>query len=367
MLGLYVHIPFCVSKCRYCDFYSVAGQDGQMDSYIDSLLQEAEKYAGTNFDTLFIGGGTPSLLGAARLEKLMDGLSRRLSMGKVREASIEVNPESATREFLTSAFSLGMNRVSIGVQSLDDAELRESGRIHTAGQALEAINNAFGCGFTDVSADIIIGLPGQGKESLSRTVKKLCDNGLTHLSAYCLSVEDGTPFSVSPPADLPDDDSQSELFGVATGLLKQYGYSHYEISNYSLPGRQCLHNLNYWRGGEYVGLGPSAATHLNNIRLKNAPDLCSYLRDPLSIEVEVDVLDEGGKLAEEAMLRLRLLEEGLNLDEILRNHEGSSGGILRERLDRLSEEHQLVKRGSSYVLAEDRVLTSNQVFINVID
>jgi oxygen-independent coproporphyrinogen III oxidase len=367
MLGLYVHIPFCVSKCRYCDFYSVAGQNGQMDSYIDSLLKEAVKYAGTDFDTLYIGGGTPSLLGASRLKRLMDGLSDRLSLSKLREASIEVNPESATREFLASAISLGINRISIGVQSLDDAELRTSGRIHTSRQALEAIDKAFDCGFTDVSADIIIGLPGQGTKSLSRTGNELCGKGLTHISAYCLSVEEGTPFSVSPPADLPDDDRQSELFLVINGLLKQNGYSHYEISNYSLPGRQCLHNLNYWRGGEYIGLGPAAATHLNGTRLKNASNLYSYLRDPLSIEVEVDVLDEGGKLAEEAMLRLRLLEEGLNMEELLRNHAGSSGGILRERLDRLSEEHLLVKSGNGYVLAEDRVLTSNQVFINVID
>jgi oxygen-independent coproporphyrinogen III oxidase len=367
MSGLYVHIPFCVSKCRYCDFYSVAGQDGLLDRYISVVLQESEKYRNMQFTTLYIGGGTPSLLGVQRLERLMDGLSERLDLHNLTEASMEVNPESAGGEFLKAALCLGINRISIGVQSLCDDELRKSGRIHNARQALDAVNSAVGCGFAGVSADVIVGLPGQTPESLAETLSSLCDTGLTHLSAYCLSVEEHTPFFKSPPADLPDDAAQSDLFNLAVNHLKKRGFVHYEISNFSLPGRECRHNLNYWRGGEYAGLGPSAASHLGGIRLKNAPDLPAYLRDPLGIAVDVDLLNAGGRIAEEAMLRLRLLEEGLDLKDLARPQAESYCSEIRGRLDRLADEHLLVRTGSRYRLPPEGVLTANQVFLNVID
>jgi oxygen-independent coproporphyrinogen-3 oxidase len=251
------------------------------------------------------------------------------------------------------------------VQSLNDEELRRSGRIHNAEQALSAVNAALDCGFSNVSADIMIGLPGQSQDSLFQTVRDLCSMGLTHISAYCLSIEKNTPFYLSPPSDLPDDESQSNLFEFVVDALKKRCYTHYEISNFSLPGSQCQHNLNYWRGGEYIGLGPSAASHTNGIRRTNSSDLGAYLCNPLTVEAEEDILDLHHKMSEEAILRLRLLDEGLNLDELF-DHRVYDADI-KERLDALVDSCMLVRTGNKYQLPSARVLTSNQVFMHVLN
>ncbi|MCX6007547.1 MAG: radical SAM family heme chaperone HemW, partial [Chloroflexi bacterium] len=335
MAGLYIHIPFCVRKCHYCDFYSVPGKTALLDSYLDALFLEAGKYRDMEFETLYIGGGTPSILGPKRLEALIKGLSQHLDMGHLQEASIEVNPESADADFLSMAFSLGINRISIGVQSLNDNELKKAGRIHNARTAIDAIDTAARCGFENISADVIIGLPGQTAESLVTTLTQLEIRRLTHLSAYCLSIEKNTPFAVSPPEDLVEDDGQAILFEEVVQYLRQHGFKHYEISNFSLRGKECLHNLNYWRGGEYVGLGPSAASHINGRRMKNSASLERYLEGPLTIEVEEEELGPAAKMAEEAMLRLRLLEEGLELKNLERRYACVNVGELKSRLDKM--------------------------------
>jgi oxygen-independent coproporphyrinogen III oxidase len=366
MRGLYVHIPFCAKKCGYCDFYSVAGKLDLLDRYVDALLLEAQKYAGLEVGTVYIGGGTPSLLGARRLEKLFGGLSGCLDLRRVTELSIEANPESARADFMESALSLGINRISIGVQSLNDEELRKAGRIHTAGQAVAAVGTAVRLGFENVSVDIIIGLPGQAWRSLENTLDQVVVKGVTHLSAYCLSIEEHTPFAANPPGGLTDDDGQAELFERTADYLARSGFVHYEISNFSLPGKECAHNLNYWRGGEYVGLGPSAASHIDGRRTKSSNDLMAYLRDPLEIEKEEETLDPDLKIGEEAMLRLRLLREGLDLQSLAIRHDGNHIQRIRERLDRMSEDQKLVRIGTVYRLPSAGVLTSNQVLMDVI-
>jgi oxygen-independent coproporphyrinogen III oxidase len=368
VLGLYVHIPFCARKCNYCDFYSVPSIEASLlDRYLDALFLEAEKYSGMAFDTLYVGGGTPSILGPDRLETLMAGLSRRLGLKRLPEASIEVNPESASPEFMRMARSLGFNRLSIGVQSLNDDELRKAGRIHSSDAAITAMDNAVRCGFDNISADIIVGLPGQTSETLSNTLGQLTGRGLTHISAYCLSIEESTPFAVSPPPDLLDDDAEADLFETAALHLAGHGFTHYEISNFALPGKECLHNLNYWRGGEYVGLGPAAASNLGSRRMKNAPCLDGYLQNPLAIEVESEELSSGDRMAEEAMLRLRLLKEGLDLNDLTIRYPLVDERNLVSRLDKMTGEKMLLKDGVRYRLPPGGVLTSNRVFVNVIN
>ena len=366
MRGLYIHIPFCARKCGYCDFYSVPGKAGLLGPYVDALLQEATMYRGMKFDTLYIGGGTPSLLSPSLLDVLIKGLTARLNLGNLLESTIEVNPESAGRELLQAARSAGINRLSIGVQSLDDTELRKAGRIHNAAAALGAIDTAVKCGFTNISADIIIGLPGQTSATLVRTLDQITCRPLTHLSAYCLSVEEGTPFSENTPADLVDDDGQAALFDEVGRYLKGQGLVHYEISNFARPGKECLHNLNYWRGGEYVGLGPAAASHLGGRRTKNAADLGRYLENPLSMEIEIDELPPADRAAEEAMLRLRLLEEGLCLSDLERHGAGQGLADLRVRLENMAREKALIRCGDTYRIPSNGVLTSNRVFARVL-
>ncbi len=366
MRGLYIHIPFCKRKCAYCDFYSVPERLELIETYIDAVVTESRSYTGLSGDTLYLGGGTPSLLGAAGLKKLLDGLRHNLDMSRLVEATIEVNPESTTSELLFMAKSLGIDRVSIGVQSLTEGELQSVGRLHTMAQALAAIKRAQEAGFPHISADVIVGLPGQDWQTLHTTLETLVNLGITHLSVYCLSLEEGTPLALAPPGDLPSDDMQASLFHQAKLFLQGSGFDHYEISNFACRGYQCQHNLNYWRGGEYLGLGPAAASHLDGKRFKNAPNLDAYLKNPGAIKTDVEELCATEKAAEEAMLRLRLLEEGVSADELIRRFGGQSSAPVLKRLDRLVTQGLITKEDSKYRLPPEQVLTSNPVFARVL-
>jgi oxygen-independent coproporphyrinogen-3 oxidase len=367
MRGLYIHIPFCVSKCFYCDFYSVVASSDLMGGYIDALLAEAGGYRGMSFETLYIGGGTPSILGTERLEKLVCGLGRIFILDDLKEATIEVNPESAETDVLETIHGLGIGRISIGVQSLNDNELRKSGRAHNRRQALLAVDTASSIGFRNISADIIIGLPGQTRRSLGETLNVLTGAGVNHVSAYCLSVEEGTAFRRYPPSDLPDEDEQADFYKYTVEVLQGCGLLQYEISNFARPGSRCLHNLNYWRGGEYLGLGPAAASHIGGKRFRNAADLEQYLADPLNVREGEERLEDARKAGEEAMLRLRLTQEGLDLREITGRYGCSAVDRLEARLNEMVKRRSLVREGDVFRLQPACVLTSNSVFADVLE
>lgn len=366
MLGLYVHIPFCRSKCGYCDFYSLAGRLDFLEQYVDAVIREADAHAGLSFDTLYIGGGTPSLLGADLLKKLLDGLQKSLDLSELAEATIEANPESAGREFLEAAKKCNINRISFGVQSLNDDELRSVGRIHTAAQAVEAIRLAKTFGFPAISADLIIGLPGQTRASLRTSVETLAGVGIDHLSVYCLSIEEGTPLAENPLDILISDDFQAEYFEETIALLTGLGFVHYEVSNFARRGYECRHNLNYWWGGEYLGLGAAAASHIGGKRSKNKSDLDAYLGDPTGQVEYVEELAGKEKAAEEAVLRLRLVKEGLNFDDMVSRFDNESMNALKRKLDALADDEQLIRTGSRYCLPPSRILTSNPIFARII-
>ena len=364
--GLYIHIPFCVKKCAYCDFYSLPDSTHLISSYIDALFTEALAYRGMRFETLYIGGGTPSLLGVEGIRKLTNGLRDIFDLSHLTEATVEVNPESATMEFLAAAKECGLNRVSIGVQSLSDAELQSVGRVHNAEQALFALAHADATGFKEISADVIVGLPGQNWNNLERTLGLSTMFNVTHFSLYCLSLEHGTPLAENPPPNLPDDDMQAELFENAAELLSEKGFEHYEISNFARPGHESKHNLNYWRGGEYLGLGPSAASHLKGRRFKDESDLCAYLANPKGQVGEEEELGAGEKAGEEAMLRLRLLNEGLDIKELSGKFGEKNTSALAERLRKLAGEGLLINEDNKYRLPPKYVLTCNPILARVI-
>ncbi len=397
MRGLYVHIPFCVKKCSYCDFYSLPGRLDSLGPYVQAVMKESHKYAKMSFDTLYLGGGTPSLLGAKNLKLLIDGLGVESSSplaggdscegvrmnkfhshpdlshqgrGKLQnnftEATIEMNPESTTPEFLETVKETGFNRVSIGVQSLSDDELRSVGRIHTAAQAISAVKRAQKAGFHAVSTDLIIGLPGQTWKILNKTLETLVGLGIHHLSVYCLSLEDGTPLAKNPPDNLPSDDTQVELYDKTRTFLIGRGFIHYEISNFALKGYECKHNLNYWHGGEYLGLGPSAASHLDGKRFRNNADLNTYLQNPIGQIEYIEELNAQNKAAEEAMLRLRLLEEGLDTHELTTKYGVENVQDVISRLDGMVCEGLLTCENSRYRLSPSRIMTSNPIFARVL-
>ena len=367
MKGLYIHIPFCVKKCLYCDFYSLPARLDARQSYVNAVLREAEAYSGLSFQTLYLGGGTPSLLGAELLSDLLRGLNRSLDLQDMVEATVEVNPESATGEFLEAARDAGINRVSIGIQSLVDSELKAVGRIHTAAQALQALKLAVRLGFKSISADLIIGLPGQTWPTLSQSLETLVSSGIEHLSLYCLSLEEGTPLAKCPPADLPSDNMQAELFEQASSFLEEHHYIHYEISNFALKGYECRHNLNYWQGGEYLGLGPAAASHLGGRRFRNRADLKAYLEEPTDQMEDSEELNAKDKAAEEAMLRLRLLVEGIDISELTARFGPDNIATLISRFQHMASHGRLVTDGCRYWLPPSRVLTSNPIFAEVLD
>jgi len=363
--GLYIHVPFCVKKCSYCDFYSLP-VGGNLEKYIQAAVREAALYAGQGFDTLYLGGGTPSLLSHDLLLSVMLGLRKTFDLSGLVEATIEVNPDSASQDLLEAAREGGINRVSIGAQSLDDRELVSVGRIHRAGQVNSTVTLAKNIGFESVSADLIVGLPGQTRTSLRRSLEETVELGIDHLSLYCLSLEEGTPLAEDSPENLPTEDMQAELFEQARAFLSTLGFMHYEISNFARPGHQCLHNLNYWRGGEYVGLGPAAASHLNGKRYKNRPDLDAYMNDPTGQVESVEELPAKEKACEEAMLRLRLLREGVDPGALAAKFGAHNVAALIRRLDGMVRECVLDCDERVYRLKPSRVLTSNPIFAEVL-
>ena len=360
--GLYLHIPYCRRKCPYCSFYSLPVHRHVPQTYIKALLTEAEAYRGKAFQTLFIGGGTPSLLGRFYLKHLIDGLKSIFHLSGLQEATIEVNPESTTHTFLQAARDSGITRLSIGVQTLQSRELAAAGRQHTPKQALDLISRARETGFSSISADMIVGLPGQRKESLINGLEILIKSDIDHLSLYCLSLDPQSPMALSAPLDLPTDDDQAEWFEESVITLKKAGFDHYELSNFARPGHHCLHNVLCWRGESYLGIGAAAASHLEGVRSKNCSSVSDYLEAPGCGKEEVERLELPAKAAEETIIRLRLLMEGVNLDSLEQRFTPVNVERLKHRLKVLAHEGFLVQDRNVYRLHPAHVLTSNVIF-----
>ncbi|MBD5366348.1 MAG: radical SAM family heme chaperone HemW [Bacteroides sp.] len=281
MAGLYIHIPYCYSKCAYCDFYSMP-QVGTMPRYIDALVAETGLRAGEitePYSTIYIGGGTPSILGADNLARLLDRLSGVFDFSAVGEITVEVNPEDVTRDFLHTLRRAGVNRISMGVQSFSDDELRLVGRRHTAMQAFEAAL-AIKESFDNFSLDLIFGLPGQTLGSLDATLKRMLELDAPHLSAYLLSYEQGTKLYASLMAGKvveASDELAHEMYLYVHDALSSAGYHHYEISNYARPGMESRHNSSYWNSVPYLGLGASAHSYDGDLRRYNLSNIKEYL------------------------------------------------------------------------------------------
>lgn len=282
-LGLYIHIPFCKAKCAYCDFYSLAHSEEKMDAYMAALLRHLEEVApraaGMQVDTVYFGGGTPSYLGAARLCRILQTVLRRYDVARDAEITLEANPDSAGDwKELRRLRRAGFNRLSLGVQSTDDALLRRIGRIHTYEQVQQAVTAARKAKFTNLSLDLIYGLPGQTMEDWQRTLADAVALGPEHLSCYGLKLEEGTPlWQQRQTLTLPDDDAQADMYLYTVAALGEMGYEQYEISNFAKPGKASRHNLKYWRMEEYAGFGPGAHSDFGGVRYGYVRDIDSYI------------------------------------------------------------------------------------------
>ena len=294
-LGLYIHIPFCKAKCAYCDFYSLAHSEEKMDAYMAALLRHLEEVApraaGMQVDTVYFGGGTPSYLGAARLCRILQTVLRRYDVARDAEITLEANPDSAGEwKELRKLRRAGFNRLSLGVQSTDDALLRRIGRVHTYEQVQQAVMAARKAKFTNLSLDLIYGLPGQTMEDWQRTLADAVALGPEHLSCYGLKLEEGTPlWQQRQTLTLPDDDAQADMYLYTVAALGEMGYEQYEISNFAKSGKESRHNLKYWRMEEYAGFGPGAHSDFGGVRYGYVRDIDSYIAGRLVLsESETD-------------------------------------------------------------------------------
>ena len=322
-LGIYIHIPFCRSKCDYCDFYSLAGRDDRMDQYQKALLSHIRETAplAQDFpvDTIYIGGGTPSYYGAKRLKELLGVIRKLYKVEKDAEVTVECNPDSVDVKSLKILRKAGVNRLSMGMQSANACELERIHRIHTPQQVNEAATAARKAGFTNLSLDLIYGLPGQTMDSWKATVEHALSLIPQHLSCYGLKVEEGTPLAarVAQGEVLPDDDQQADLYLWTVGRLERAGYPQYEISNFAKPGFASRHNLRYWLTQPYIGFGPGAHSDFGGRRYSFVRDLDAYIQGVLQggdIIDESEIIPKRERCGEYLMLRMRTVQ-GINEQE----------------------------------------------------
>jgi len=306
MLGLYIHVPFCRKKCNYCDFVSVPAEGEPVSRYIESACLEMKRYSGTKISTVYVGGGTPSILSNENIARLLKEVYKTFDCSETGEITFEANPESLEFTKLAVLKSLNVNRLSMGVQSFDAAELNNLGRVHSVADFENAYSNARALAFKNIGFDLIYGLQDQPFSLWKENLRKAVSFGPEHISLYPLTIEEGTAFFFK--AAKIDEALQARIYEWSTNFLKSKGYEQYEISNWAKKGFRCMHNLNYWHNGEYVGIGVSAASHLNSKRFKNTPDVKVYiekLRDNEDTREESENIDPEKKLSEEIILALR--------------------------------------------------------------
>ena len=285
MAGVYVHIPFCASRCSYCDFFSTLRLDEVGHDYVEALIAEARlrkaELNGKPVKTLYMGGGTPSQLPLPLLARLIDGLKATLDLNAVQEFTLEANPDDVTPEWSAAVRALGVNRVSMGVQSFQDAVLRLVGRRHTARQAIDAVASLRHAGIDNISIDLIYGLSGQTLETWAESVRQAVDLRPQHISAYGLTYEPGTRLWQQRECGEvveASEDQYLDMYRILVGILQVAGYEHYEISNFALPGYRSRHNSSYWNETPYLGLGAAAHSYDGTMRRSNPADLCGYIR-----------------------------------------------------------------------------------------
>lgn len=311
-LGLYFHIPFCLSKCAYCDFCSfpAVGADVRhryAAALVRELVSRAQELDKRTVDTVFFGGGTPTLLAPEDLCMVLDTARRHFSFTKDAEITVECNPKTADVTAFHALHAGGVNRLSIGMQSANDDELALLGRAHRHEDLIRAVSDAREAGFANVNLDLMFGIPGQTKASFARTLDEAIALAPTHLSVYSLQIEEGTPFYKNRASlSLPSEDEEAEMAEMLRGRLAAAGYARYEISNYAKDGCECRHNLRYWEVKDYLGLGIASHSLIGDRRFYNREELSRYLEDPLSLREEEERLSREGREFEYIMLGLRL-------------------------------------------------------------
>lgn len=357
-VGIYLHVPFCRSKCPYCDFYSVGARDEWLDHYTDETLRRIDLLRGEGIiaDTVYFGGGTPSLLGGARLTRLLDELARCVAITDGAEITMEANPSADLTGFLQEGAAAGVNRLSLGLQSAVPRELAALGRRHSPDDVLRSMEAAHAAGIDNLSLDLMLGIPHQTQESLTQTLAFIEACAPVHVSAYLLKIEEGTTFwRRRDTLPVADEDGQADLYEQAFAALDAMGYVQYEISNAARGGKVSRHNMKYWNDEEYIGIGPAAHGFFRGQRYYYSRDLREYLGGAAAIPDS-----EGGGEEEYVMLRLRLREGLTEQGMKQRFGHGIPDGIRRKAAAPVLKE-LLVSDEKHIALTREGMLLSNAV------
>ena len=361
MKGLYVHIPFCIKKCAYCDFNSFCASDITKEKYIASMKKEMAEYKGTEVDTVYIGGGTPTTLTTVQLADLIDNVKRNFHLLENTEFTVEMNPKTADIKKLELLLKMGVNRLSIGVQSFCDNELSALGRIHTASDAAEAISLARKAGFQNVSIDIMCAIPYQTMESLRKTIAMAISQKPDHISCYSLILEEGTPLFdkvKSGEISLCDEDTERKMYEYAVFTLEKNGYKQYEISNFAKDGKVSRHNIKYWTMEEYIGIGLSAHSMLCGKRYANTGDIDKYNLG--HFREESTDLGEKDMMSEFMFLGLRMTE-GVSENDFFEKFGKNIFDVFSKPLEKFIKTGFLIYENGKIRLSKEAVSVSNSI------
>lgn len=368
-MELYLHMPFCVRKCAYCDFLSFPSGAKTQRMYAKRLMEDigvmGKRYGEIPVETIFIGGGTPSVPDSGLIVEIMEHVRHAFHVADGAEISMEANPGTVTREKLTDYRKAGINRLSFGLQSANDRELKLLGRIHTWAEFLESFTLARECGFANLNIDLMSALPGQTCESWKETLSRVTDLDPEHISAYSLIIEEGTPFGERYGSEegrklLPDEDSEREMYHETKRFLKDCGYERYEISNYAKPGRECRHNIGYWTGVPYLGLGLGASSYLDGCRFTVNPDMKQYLEEKPGMFADIEKLTKKDMEEEFFYVGLRMTA-GVSLSEFERRFGISAKEVYPGLMETFVKEKAARFEGDRFVLTDYGLDVSNYI------
>ena len=368
-MELYLHMPFCVRKCAYCDFLSFPSGAKTQRMYAKRLMEDigvmGKRYGEIPVETIFIGGGTPSVPDSGLIVEIMEHVRHAFHVADGAEISMEANPGTVTREKLTDYRKAGINRLSFGLQSANDRELKLLGRIHTWAEFLESFTLARECGFANLNIDLMSALPGQTCESWKETLSRVTDLDPEHISAYSLIIEEGTPFGERYGSEegrklLPDEDSEREMYHETKRFLKDCGYERYEISNYAKPGRECRHNIGYWTGVPYLGLGLGASSYLDGCRFNVNPDMKQYLEEKPGMFTDIEKLTKKDMEEEFFYVGLRMTA-GVSLSEFERRFGISAKEVYPGLMETFVKEKAARFEGDRFVLTDYGLDVSNYI------
>lgn len=361
MKGLYIHIPFCIKKCKYCDFTSFSKCNEEKVAYLDALFSEMQKYSGTFVNTVFIGGGTPTSLTAQQLETMLQNIKKYFFLSKYCEFTVEANPKTLDKEKLKILKKYGVNRLSIGVQSFNDNELKKLGRVHTGIEAEETIRLVQKY-FKNISIDLMCAIPDQTKESFRENLEKAFSLKPQHISCYSLILEEGTPLYNEYEKGLltlPDEDTEREIYDIACYEMEKHGYRQYEISNFAQSGYESRHNTKYWRCDEYIGIGLSAHSYIDGVRFSNTDDFSSYIKGEF-LSGESEVLSKDDKMSEFMILGLRMTE-GITKMSFRKRFNEELEKVFEEPLLKFKNMGMIEEENDRICLSKKAIAVSNQI------